>query len=224
MKKRAVQLLAMVLTALVLTQQAGAVTIYWGMKGENVRKVQQKLQQYGYLKGSVDGSFGQETYDAVVYFQKKNGLKADGVVGDSTLAALGLNLSGASSSSSSRGGSASYSQNLNLLARLVYAEARGETYTGQVAVASVVLNRVKHASFPNTISGVVYQSGAFDVVSDGQINLTPDETAIRAAQDALNGWDPSGGAIYYYNPARSTSSWIYSRTVISQIGKHVFAI
>ncbi|MDR3085750.1 MAG: spore cortex-lytic enzyme [Christensenellaceae bacterium] len=213
---------ALLLGLVLLLGQAQAATVYWGMSGENVRKVQQKLVQYGYLKGAVDGVFGQATYDAVVYFQKKNGLKADGVVGDATLAALGVNLG--TSSSSSRGGSGSYSQSLNLLARLVYAEARGESYAGQVAVAAVVLNRVRSASFPNSVSGVIYQSGAFDVVYDGQINLSPNETALRAAQDALNGWDPSGGALYYYNPAKSTSSWIWSRRVITVIGKHRFAV
>lgn len=159
--------------------------------------------------------------EAVVHFQRKNGLTADGVVGDATFAALGIN-----TSSSSGGASASTgrSKNLDLLARLVYAEARGEPYLGQVAVAAVVLNRVEHASFPNTISGVIYQSGAFDVVADGQINMEPDAQAVRAAQDAMNGWDPTGGCIYYYNPARTTSSWIYSRTVMTVIGKHYFAI
>ncbi|MDR2514973.1 MAG: spore cortex-lytic enzyme [Christensenellaceae bacterium] len=222
MKRILRRLSALLLGAALLFAQAQAVTVYWGMSGENVRKLQQKLVQYGYLKGAVDGVFGQATYDAVVYFQKKNGLKADGVAGDATLAALGLSLG--SSGSSSRGGSGSYSQNLNLLARLVYAEARGEPYTGQVAVAAVVLNRVRSASFPGSVSGVIYQSGAFDVVYDGQINLSPNETALRAAQDALNGWDPSGGALYYYNPAKSSSSWIWSRRVITVIGKHSFAV
>lgn len=197
-----------------------AAALYWGLQGENVRLLQQKLRQYGYMTAPADGIFGQATYDAVVYFQRKNGLKADGVAGDATLAALGLNLSSGSSSA----GSSSYNSNLNLLARLVYSEARGEPYLGQVAVAAVVLNRVRSASFPNTISGVIYQSGAFDVVSSGQINLSPNETALRAARDALNGWDPTGGCLYYYNPSKSTSSWIWSRTVHVVIGKHRFAV
>lgn len=186
-----------------------------------VRQVQRKLQKWGYLKGAADGVFGQDTYEAVVHFQRKNGLTADGVVGDATFAALGIN---AASSSGGTSTSTGRSKNLDLLARLVYAEARGEPYLGQVAVAAVVLNRVEHASFPNTISGVIYQSGAFDVVADGQINMEPDAQAVRAAQDAMNGWDPTGGCIYYYNPARTTSSWIYSRTVMTVIGKHYFAI
>lgn len=199
--------------------QAAAATesVYWGSRGDLVRQVQQKLQKWGYLKGAADGVFGKDTYDAVVLFQRKNGLSADGVTGAETLAALGINTVKATSATTGK------SKNLDLLARLVYAEARGEPYLGQVAVAAVVLNRVEHASFPNTISGVIYQSGAFDVVGDGQIYLTPDAQALRAAQDALNGWDPTGGCIYYYNPARTTSSWIYSRTVNTVIGKHYFA-
>ena len=111
---------------------------------------------------------------------------------------------------------------MNLLSRLVYAEARGEPYKGQVAVAAVVLNRVSNPNFPNSISGVIYQSGAFDVVSDGQINLIPNSTAKKAAQDALNGWDPTSGCIYYFNPNTATSKWIWSRPQVMQIGKHIF--
>ena len=150
-------------------------------------------------------------------FQKKNGLTVDGIAGTKTLNAMGIQTSSSSSSSTSNN-----SSNLNLLARLVYGEARGETYTGQVAVAAVVLNRVKSSSFPNTISGVIYQSGAFDAVSDGQINMTPDSTAKKAAQDALNGWDPSYGAIYYFNPSTATNKWIWSRPMTVTIGKHRF--
>ena len=150
-------------------------------------------------------------------FQKKNGLTVDGIAGTKTLNAMGIQTSSSSSSSTSNN-----SSNLNLLARLVYGEARGETYTGQVAVAAVVLNRVKSSSFPNTISGVIYQSGAFDAVSDGQINMTPDSTAKKAAQDALNGWDPSYGAIYYFNPSTATNKWIWSRPLTVTIGKHRF--
>ena len=112
---------------------------------------------------------------------------------------------------------------LYLLAKMISAEARGEPYVGQVAVGAVILNRVKHPSFPNTIAGVLYQPGAFTALADGQFNLEPEEECRRAARDAMNGWDPSGGAIYYYNPAKSTSSWIFSRETIAVIGKHVFA-
>ena len=192
----------------------------YGSRGEEVRTIQTKLKRWGYYKGNVDGIYGSQTLEAVKYFQRKNGLKVDGIAGTNTLRAMGIyNSSGNSSSNSS---SSTNSSDLNLLSRLVYGEARGEPYTGQVAVAAVVLNRVEHSSFPNTIAGVIYQSGAFDVVSDGQINLTPNDTAIKAAQDALNGWDPSNGAIYYFNPSTATNKWIWSRPMTVTIGKHRF--
>lgn len=189
----------------------------YGSRGNEVTQIQTKLKRWGYYKGSVDGIYGSKTVSAVKSFQRKNGLTADGIAGKNTLAAMGINSSSNSSSSSS-----SNSSNLNLLARLVYGEARGEPYTGQVAVAAVVLNRVKSSKFPNTVAGVIYQAGAFDVVSDGQINMTPNSTAIKAAQDAINGWDPSYGAIYYFNPNTATSSWIWSRPLTVVIGKHRF--
>lgn len=192
----------------------------YGSRGEEVRTIQTKLKRWGYYNGNVDGIYGSQTLEAVKYFQRKNGLKVDGIAGTNTLKAMGIyNSSGNSSSNSS---SSTNSSDLNLLSRLVYGEARGEPYTGQVAVAAVVLNRVKHSSFPNTIAGVIYQNGAFDVVSDGQINLTPNETAKKAAQDALNGWDPSNGAIYYFNPSTATNKWIWSRPMTVTIGKHRF--
>ena len=193
----------------------------YGSRGEEVRQIQTKLKNWGYYSGNVDGVYGSATLAAVKKFQKKNGLTADGIAGTKTLEAMGIFNSSSSSSSSSSSRNVS-STNLNLLSRVVYGEARGESYTGQVAVAAVVLNRVKSSSFPNTISGVVYQSGAFDCVSDGQINLAPDETAKRAAQDALNGWDPTYGAIYYFNPATATNKWIWSRPMTVTIGKHRF--
>lgn len=183
------------------------------------KTVQTKLKQWGYYKGSVDGIYGPKTKEAVKYFQRKNGLAVDGIVGKKTAAALGISLSSSTSSSSSLS-----SSDLNLLAKVVHAEARGEPYTGQVAIAAVVLNRVKSASFPNTISGVVYQPYAFTAVNDGQINLSPNSTAFKAAQDALNGWDPTYGCLYYYNPKTATSSWIWSRKTVVTIGNHVFAI
>ena len=196
----------------------------YGSRGEEVRTIQTKLKRWGYYKGNVDGIYGSQTMEAVKYFQRKNGLTVDGIAGTKTLQAMGIyNSSGNSSSSSSSNSSSSTNSNdLNLLSRLVYGEARGEPYTGQVAVAAVVLNRVKHSSFPNTISGVIYQNGAFDVVSDGQINLTPNDTAKKAAQDALNGWDPTNGAIYYFNPSTATNKWIWSRPMTVTIGKHRF--
>lgn len=189
-----------------------------GSRGEMVKKIQQKLKNWGYYKGKVDGIFGAKTKEAVKYFQRKNGLTVDGVVGKNTLKALGISISGTTNNTG-------YSENdVYLLAKVIYGEARGESYTGQVAVGAVVLNRVKSSAFPNTISGVVYQPYAFTAVADGQINLTPNQSAKNAARDALNGWDPSGGALYYYNPKTATSSWIFSRTTIVTIGNHVFAI
>ncbi len=188
----------------------------YGSRGTEVRTIQEKLKRWGYYSGSVDGIYGSQTVSAVKKFQKKNGLTVDGIAGTQTLKAMGITSSSSSSSSSNN------SSNVNLLARVVYGEARGEPYTGQVAVAAVVLNRVKSSKFPNTISGVVYQSGAFDAVADGQVNMTPDATAKKAAQDALNGWDPSYGAIYYFNPNTATNKWIWSRPMTVTIGKHRF--
>lgn len=190
----------------------------YGSRGEEVRQIQTKLKRWGYYSGNIDGIYGTQTLNAVKYFQRKNGLTQDGIAGPATLKAMGI----FSSSGSSSSGSSSNSSNVNLLARLIYGEARGESYTGQVAVGAVVMNRVRSSSFPNSISGVIYQSGAFDAVSDGQINLTPNSTAKKAAQDAINGWDPSYGAIYYFNPATATNKWIWSRPMTVTIGKHRF--
>lgn len=196
-----------------------AAVIKQGSRGDTVRQIQRKLKNWGYYGGSVDGIFGAATKKAVIYFQRKNGLTADGIVGAKTLAALGI-----SATSTSNSGSTYTSSDTNLLARLIYAEARGETYSGMVAVGAVVLNRVKSPSFPNTISGVIYQPYAFTCVSDGQINLSPNATALSAAKDAMNGYDPSQGSLYYYNPAVATSKWIFSRKTVVTIGKHVFAV
>lgn len=199
--------------------QGGAFAAYRrGDSGETVKKVQQKLKSWGYYSGSVDGVFGSGTESAVKYFQRKNGLTADGVVGTKTLAALGIQDTGSGGSSAS----SSQSGDVALLARLISAEARGEPYSGQVAVGAVVLNRVEHPSFPNSISGVIYQSGAFSCLYDGQFNQPVADSAYKAARDAMNGWDPSGGAIYYFNPSTATSSWIWSRPLITVIGKHRF--
>ena len=196
-----------------------------GSKGGEVREVQRRLKLWGYYKGSVDGVFGAGTRSAVIAFQKKNGLKGDGVVGKATYRALGMESSYQALVNNTANGTGGYnSSDVYLLARTIYAEGRGEPYTGQVAIGAVILNRVRSNSFPNTISGVVYQKHAFTAVSDGQINLTPDDTAMRAARDAINGWDPTGGALYYYNPAVATSSWIFDRQTVTVIGRHVFAI
>lgn len=189
----------------------------YGSRGTEVTQIQTKLKRWGYYSGNIDGIYGTQTVNAVKYFQRKNGLTVDGIAGPATLRAMGIMTSSSSSSSSS-----SYNSNLNLLAKVIYSEARGEPYTGQVAVGAVCLNRLKSSSFPNTLSGVVYQTGAFDAVSDGQINLTPNSTARKAAQDALNGWDPSYGAIYYFNPSTATNKWIWSRPVTVTIGNHRF--
>lgn len=193
-----------------------SVQLSWGDRGETVRAAQQRLKQYGYYDGPVDGVFGQKTYDAVIWFQQKNNLRQDGVIGNATLAALGL--------PASREASSGQESEVYTLARLVHGEARGEPYMGKVAVAAVVLNRVRNAQFPNTISGVIFQKGAFDAVADGQIWLTPDSDSIRAAHDALNGWDPTYGCVYYYNPATATNQWIWSREVRLTIGAHAFAV
>lgn len=197
-----------------------------GSQGGEVKEVQRRLKQWGYYSGAVDGIFGSGTKKAVIAFQKKNGLTADGIVGKATYAALGMNdsynaLNGNNKPSSSNGYSSS---DLYLMAKAIYAEGRGESYTGQVAIGAVIMNRLKSPSFPNTISGIIYQKGAFTAVADGQINLEPNQTAYNAARDAMNGWDPTYGALYYYNPAKATSAWIFSRQTVTTIGKHVFAI
>lgn len=191
-----------------------AVLSYYGSRGTEVTNIQKKLKQWGYYEGNVDGIFGYQTYKAVRYFQYKNGLKVDGVVGPETLSALGLP-TGVQNYSTSR--------DVDLLAHLIHGEARGEPYIGQVAVAAVVLNRVRDSRFPNTIAGVIYQPGAFDAVADGQINLEPTSQSYKAARDAMNGWDPTYGCIYYYNPQTATSKWIWSRQIMLTIGKHNFA-
>ena len=195
-----------------------------GSSGGDVTRVQQKLIQWGYLSGSADGKYGAKTRSAVELFQKRNNLAVDGRVGPATAAALGVTLSGSGDGPAVAASATVISADHRLLAKLVYAEARGESYKGQVAVAAVVLNRVASASFPNTISGVIYQSGAFSCVSNGSINNTPDSSAIRAARDALNGWDPTGGCLYYYNPKATADKWIRTRTVKTVIGNHSFAV
>lgn len=187
-----------------------------GSRGTEVRNIQQRLKDWGYYFGSVDGIYGTATKNAVIKFQKKHGLKADGIAGPATLEKIGLPTG--SSSSNSGYSSSDY----NLLARLISAEARGEPYSGQVAVGAVVLNRVEHPSFPDSIAGVIYQNGAFSCINDGQFNKAVADSAYSAAADALNGLDPSGGAIYYFNPSTATSSWIWSRPLIRVIGNHRF--
>lgn len=194
-----------------------------GSQGDEVRAIQQKLADLGYGI-NVDGIYGNATKQAVIAFQKANGLTADGVAGSQTLAALGV--TGTTNGGNGNGDSSpigSFSSNdINLLARIISAEARGEPYEGQVAVGAVILNRIEHPSFPNTLAGVIYQPNAFSCLYDGGINAAVADSAYRAARDAINGVDPSGGAIYYYNPAKATSKWIFSRPTITVIGNHRF--
>lgn len=193
---------------------------YYGSRGNEVIEIQIKLKNWGYYSGIVDGNYGYKTFTAVKYFQSKNNLSVDGVCGSSTLSALGINTSPSVAVSRS---DSTYSRNIDLLSRLINGEARGEPYTGQVAVGAVILNRVRDSRFPSTIPGVVYQPGAFDAVEDGQINLPPNSSCIKAAHDAVNGWDPSKGSVYYFNPNTATSKWIWTRTIVAIIGKHYFA-
>lgn len=222
-EKKGISLFALLLVAVLIfcfvlcfAPTVDAAVLKRGSSGSQVRTLQTKLKNWGYYTGSIDGIFGSKTVSAVKYFQRKNGLTADGIVGTKTAAALGMSISGSSGTSNTS------NSNLYLLSCCVYGEARGESYTGKVAIAAVVLNRVKSSSFPNTISGVIYQAGAFTAVSDGQINLGTNDECTRAAQDALNGWDPTYGSIYYYNPKTATNSWIRSRPVVVTIGNHVF--
>lgn len=187
-----------------------------GSRSEEVRQIQQKLLKWGYYSGKVDGVFGIETKNSVVYFQRKNGLIADGIAGPATLRAMGL-------ADNTQTNAGPYSQSdIDLLANIISAEARGEPFEGQVAVGAVVLNRVEHPSFPDSLAGVVYQPGAFTAITDGQINEKVVDSARRAAKEALNGADPSGGAIYYYNPDKTSNKWIRTRPVIKRIGAHLF--
>ena len=190
-----------------------------GSTGNEVKSIQKKLKELGYYKGEIDGIYGSKTKSAVISFQKNCGLTADGICGKTTLLYLGLG------NSSSGGGTGSYSDaDIELLAKVISAEARGESYEGQVAVGAVILNRVAHPSFPDSLSGVVYQKGAFSCVNDSNWYQAVAESSKRAARDALNGWDPSGGAIYYFNPAKTNDSFMHSRTVIKTIGSHKFCI
>ncbi len=224
-KRLCLALAVLLLVSMALAALAPAVEAASYKKGSNgavVTQIQTKLKSWGYYTGSVDGVYGSGTERAVRAFQQKNGLTVDGKAGDQTLAAMGLSAGSGGNTGNSGGSGGASSSQVDLLARLISAEARGEPYSGQVAVGAVVLNRIKHPSFPNTLSGVIYQSGAFTCISDGQFNQQVAESAYRAARDALNGVDPSGGAIYYFNPSTATSSWIWSRPLITVIGKHRF--
>ena len=213
---------AALLLAALTVSKADAAVVKVGSRGETVRTIQTKLKRWGYYTGGIDGIFGAKTKSAVQYFQRRNGLTADGIVGSATAKAMGISLSGTVSGSGTVSSGKLNNSDLYLPCCCVYGEARGESYTGKVAVAAVILNRVKSSKFPNSVSGVIYQQGAFTCVSDGQINLGTNDECTRAAQDAMNGWDPTGGAIYYFNPATATSKWIWSRPQLVTIGKHIF--
>ena len=204
-----------IIISIILILSIFSITAYslskFGSKSQEVVEIQTKLKRWGYYNGEIDGIFGTQTKNAVISFQKKNGLVADGIAGKKTLAAMGINSSSSNNSS-----------DYELLARIISAEARGEPYMGQVAVGAVVLNRIEHPSFPDTMSGVIYQKGAFSCLNDGQFYEPISQSAYNAATDAINGLDPSGGAIYYYNPKKATSKWIFSRPVITTIGDHRF--
>lgn len=213
------RILGIVLAAALLIGSCGASVCALskiGSRSEEVRSIQQELKNRGYYTGAVDGIYGTQTKNSVVKFQKDNGLSADGIAGVNTLKALGI--SGADNNSYGGYSSSDY----DLLARIISAEARGESYLGQVAVGAVILNRIEHPSFPDTLSGVIYQKGAFSCLNDGQFYEPVADSAYSAARDAINGLDPSGGAIYYYNPSTATSKWIFSRPVITTIGNHRF--
>lgn len=220
----AITLIGLILTIISVSALAGVETaetalLKSGSSGSDVKAVQNKLIELGYLNDKADGIYGSKTTEAVKKFQAAKGLAVDGIVGEKTAGALGLSIGSGSSGNSSYSGSDIY-----LLAKCIYSEARGEPYIGQVAVGAVVLNRVSDPQFPNSISGVIYQPWAFTAVHDGQINLEPNESAKRAAKDAMSGWDPTNGCVYYYNPAKTTNKWIWSREVQLIIGKHHFAI
>ncbi len=209
-----INILAVSLIAFTNHNEVKEVVSKFGSSGNEVKQIQTKLKNWGYYSGDIDGIYGSRTTSAVKKFQKSNGLTVDGIAGTATLKAMGI--------SSSSSATSNNQSNLNLLARAIYGEARGEPYEGMVAVAAVILNRVRSSNFPSSVAGVIYQPGAFTAVDDGQINLKPNQTAYRAAQDALNGWDPSGGALYYFNPNTATNKWIWSRPLTVVIGKHRF--
>ncbi len=205
------KLISCVLVLLIVSITASAATFSLGMRGEEVRKLQETLTDLGYDTGGVDGIYGEKTKRAVIQYQKDNGLKADGIAGTETLTHLGISTTVTNSDS-----------DIYILAKCIYGEARGEVYLGKVAVGAVILNRVDDPNFPNSVTGVIYQPGAFDAVADGQINLSPDEECIRAARDAFGGWDPTNGCLYYYNPKTATNKWMLSKEVTLIVGNHSF--
>ena len=215
--KRAFAFLLVFLALATVLSTSGLASLSQGDTGKDVSRAQERLKKWGYYDGEVDGIFGSRTYQAVIRFQRKNGLKADGVIGKETAAALGITLSSSSSSGSS------YRATIDLLARIIAAEGRGEPYRGQVAIGAVIMNRVSHPSFPNSVAGVIYQRGAFSAIDDGQFSVTPvPDSCRRAAVEAYGGADPTNGCVYYYNPRKTTNRWILSLPVYVVIGDHRF--
>lgn len=223
--------------ALRIEETFSKATLKYGASGKDVFELQGRLKHLGYYNGNIDGDFGYQTVRAVKDFQYRFGMKVDGIVGSKTklkLWAATKNWSPGPTATAPRTNNVKSlastnnlglsAQDLKLMANAVHGESRGEPYLGQVAVAAVILNRVQSPSFPNTVSGVIFQPGAFTAVADGQIWLSPNATSSKAVKDAINGWDPTGGCIYYFNPATATSSWIWSRPQVKRIGKHIFAM
>lgn len=209
------------LTPVAMAASLGDRTLMMGSAGDDVAQLQQQLNTLGFWAGFVDGIFGPKTEAAVKRFQSSRGLRADGIVGQQTFRALNVH-------ASFRGTTGRFSQrDIELLARLVYAEARGEPYAGQVAVAATVLNRLKDPKYPKTIPGIIFQvvDGYYQYspVEDGQIYLIPDETARRAVMDAIAGYDPTGGATTFYNPQKTNDQWVRSRSYVTTIGNHIFS-
>ena len=219
MAKRFLKIASLALLFALLVSIPSLASLSQGSSGNDVRKAQERLSSWGYYDGKIDGIFGSKTYRAVIAFQRKNGLTPDGIIGPKTAAALGITLS----SGGKAGGSASYQATIDLLARIIAAEGRGEPYKGQVAIGAVIMNRVSHPSFPNTVAGVIYQRGAFSAIDDGQFASTPvPDSCRRAAAEAYAGYDPTNGCVYYYNPAKTTNRWMLSLPVYLVIGDHRF--
>lgn len=191
------------------------------MESDDVRKMQQRLKNWNYYEGEISGKYDLKTYFAVRDFQETYKLPVSGIANEDTLTTMGLTTLAKWGEVYAQ---SSQVNNEQLLARAINGEARGEPYEGQVAVGAVILNRTRDPQFPKTVAGVIYQPGAFTAVSDGQINvpIDPNSTVVKAARDALNGWDPTNGCLYYWNPATATSKWIWSRQIVKKIGKHYF--
>lgn len=186
-----------------------------GSQGAEVEAIQRVLSDWGLFNAEITGYYGEKTEEAIIRFQRIKGLAQTGVADKATLQLLGVTIGQIPAATEA---------NVNLLARIISAEGRGEPYIGQVAIGAVIMNRIQHPSFPDTLAGIIYENGAFTAITDGQFNEPVAESAYSAARDALSGWDPTGGCIYYYNPAKTNDSFIKSRTVYKVIGAHYFCV